>query len=165
MKRPGLVRTPERVADMFAEILSGPAEDAHRVLTSIAGEGHREMVLVKGISFHSMCEHHLLPFFGSVHVAYIPMGGRVTGLSKVVRAVDIISSRLQLQERLTTEIADTIADALRPRGVLVVVEAEHLCMSMRGVRKPGCITVTSAVRGIFKTNELTRAEAMDLLRK
>ena len=123
------------------------------------------MVLLKDMPFYSICEHHLLPFFGSVHVAYIPGGQRVVGLSKIARAVDIMSRRLQLQERLTTGIADTICDAMRPRGVLVVVEAQHLCISMRGVRKCGQVIVTSAVRGVFKTSNRTRSEAMDLIRK
>jgi GTP cyclohydrolase I len=120
---------------------------------------------LKGIPLYSVCEHHLLPFIGKAHVAYIPRGGRVTGLSKLARVVDVLSRRLQVQERLTTAVADTIMRKLKPLGVLVVIECEHLCMSMRGVRKPGVTTVTSAVRGVFKTNEKTRAEALSLIRE
>jgi GTP cyclohydrolase I len=126
--------------------------------------GHDEMVLVKDISFSSTCEHHLLPFLGHAHVAYIPREGRITGLSKLVRTVEVYARRLQLQERLTTQVADTIVEVLKPQGVLVIIEAEHLCMSIRGIQKPGTLTVTSAVRGIFKTDIRTREEALQLIR-
>ena len=163
--RPGLEATPDRVASMYEELFSGLSREPGEELKKVLGEDHREMVLIKNIPLFSVCEHHLLPFFGKAHVAYIPRNKRVTGLSKLVRVVDILSRRPQLQERLPTQIAETIARVLQPRGVLVVVEAEHMCITARGVRKPGAITVTSAVRGIFRTNESTRAEAMALIRK
>ena len=162
--RDGLLRTPARVAEMYAEVLSGLHEDpaAHLMVTFEAN--HDEMVMVKDIPIYSLCEHHLVPFHGHAHVAYIPgKDGRITGLSKLARLVDGFARRPQVQERLTTQVADALVDALEPRGVLVVIEAEHLCMGMRGVRKPGSITVTSAVRGIFKENAATRAEAMGLI--
>ncbi len=162
--RPGLVTTPDRVASMYEEFFGGLSKDPAKELSKVIGEDHREMVLIKNIPLFSICEHHLLPFFGKAHVAYIPSGKRVTGLSKLVRVVDILSKRPQLQERLTTQIAETIAKVLRPRGVLVVVEAEHMCITARGVLKPGSVTVTSAVRGSFRTSESTRAEAMALIR-
>jgi GTP cyclohydrolase I len=162
--REGLVATPERVANMYAEIFSGLREDPGRHLNVTFEEGHDEMVMVKDITLYSVCEHHLIPWIGVAHVAYIPNNdGRITGLSKLARLVDGYSHRPQVQERLTTQIADTVERVLEPRGVLVVVEAEHLCMSMRGVRKPGSTTVTSAVRGLFRVNEATRAEAMSLI--
>jgi GTP cyclohydrolase I len=163
-ERKDLLDTPERVADMYEEIFSGLNKDPRKELEVILGERHNEIVLLKGIPLYSVCEHHLLPFIGRVHVAYIPKGGRVTGLSKLARVVEILSKRLQVQERLTTQIADIIMEKLNPLGVLVVVEADHLCMSMRGVRKPGTITVTSAVRGIFKENAKTRQEALSLIK-
>ena len=163
-KREDLVETPKRVAEMYEEIFSGIKQDPKKELEVILGEKHNEIVLLKGIPLYSVCEHHLLPFVGKAHVAYIPKGGRVTGLSKVARVVDILSKRPQVQERLTTQIADIIMDKLKPLGVLVVMEAEHLCMSMRGVKKPGTVTVTSAVRGIFKENAVTRQEALSLIR-
>ncbi|PLS76716.1 MAG: GTP cyclohydrolase I FolE [Actinobacteria bacterium] len=159
--REGLQRTPERVAAMYAEILGGMHEDADAALDVTFDQGHDEMILVKDIPVHSICEHHMVPFLGKAHVAYVPNDtGRITGLSKLARLVDVYARRLQVQENLTTEIADTLERALQPRGVLVVVEAEHLCMSMRGVRKPGATTVTSAVRGLFREDARTRAEAM-----
>jgi GTP cyclohydrolase I len=159
--REGLQRTPERVAAMYAEILGGMHEDADAALDVTFDQGHDEMILVKDIPVHSICEHHMVPFVGKAHVAYVPNDtGRITGLSKLARLVDVYARRLQVQENLTTEIADTLERALQPRGVLVVVEAEHLCMSMRGVRKPGATTVTSAVRGLFREDARTRAEAM-----
>ncbi|MEW6472676.1 MAG: GTP cyclohydrolase I FolE [Actinomycetota bacterium] len=159
--RDGLVRTPGRVADMFTEIFSGIDEDPAAHLTVRFDADHDEMVMVRDIPLYSTCEHHLVPFVGKAHVAYIPGDdGRITGLSKLARLVDSFARRPQVQERLTTQIADTIDAVLNPKGVLVVIEAEHLCMSMRGVRKPGTLTVTSAVRGLFKTNAATRAEAM-----
>ncbi|NOX97299.1 MAG: GTP cyclohydrolase I FolE [Nitrospirae bacterium] len=162
-ERPGLKKTPARVAAMYEEIFAGLGKNPEKVLQVFVGEGHDEIVLVKDIPLYSICEHHLLPFFGKAHVAYIPRGKRVTGLSKLSRVVGILSRRPQLQERLTTSIAETLMKGLRPQGVLVVVEAEHLCMSMRGVKNPGALTITSAVRGIFKENEKTRAETLTLI--
>lgn len=161
--REDLTETPKRVADMYEEIFSGIHQDPEKELEVILGEKHNEIVLLKGIPLHSVCEHHLLPFIGKAHVAYIPKSGRVTGLSKLARVVEIYSKRLQVQERLTTQIADIIMRKLKPLGVLVVIEAEHLCMSMRGVKKPGTVTVTSAVRGVFKENAKTRQEALSLI--
>jgi len=163
-KRPDLRETPERVAAMYEEILSGIKKDPGKELEVLLSEGHDEVVLLKGIPLYSLCEHHLLPFTGKAHVAYIPQGNRVTGLSKLARVVDILSKRLQVQERLTTQVADVIMKKLRPKGVMVVIEAEHLCMTMRGVKKPGTVTVTSAVRGIFRTNSKTRAETLALIK-
>lgn len=162
--REGLRRTPERVADMYAEIFAGIGVDAAEVMDVVFDERHDEMILVKDIPLYSQCEHHLLPWIGQAHVAYIPnKEGEITGLSKLARVVDLLSKRPQVQERLTTEIADAIEKALEPRGVLVVIEAEHLCMTMRGIKKPGAKTVTSAIRGIFRDNEASRAEAMGLI--
>jgi len=159
--REGLARTPERVADMYAEIFQGLAQRAEDHLTVTFEADHDEMVMVKHIPLYSVCEHHLAPFLGRASVAYIPnANGRITGLSKIVRLVDAFARRPQVQERLTSQIADSIDASLQPRGVLVVIEAEHLCMSMRGVQKPGTTTVTSAVRGLFRANPATRAEAM-----
>src|ERR671918_768016 len=162
--RDGLKRTPERVAAMYAELFDGLHKDPIDELDVIFDADHDEMIMVRDIPLASFCEHHLIPFFGQAHVAYIPNeSGQITGLSKLVRAVEVLARRPQVQERLTTQIADAIEKALDPRGVLVVIEAEHLCMSMRGVRKPGSQTVTSAVRGMFRRNEATRAEAMGLI--
>lgn len=163
-QRPGLKQTPERVSSMFAEILGGINEDPSQHLKVIQGEKHDEMVLIKNIPLYSMCEHHLLPFGGVAHVAYIPKGGRIVGLSKIARVVEILSRRLQVQERLTKEIADLINDTLHPLGVMVVIEAEHMCMSMRGAKKPRSLTLTSAVRGSFRTHSATRSEAMTLIK-
>jgi GTP cyclohydrolase I len=163
--RPGLKGTPGRVAKMYKEIFCGLREDPRKHLEKIFMEDHKEMVLVKDIPMYSICEHHLLPFFGMAHVAYIPREGRVTGLSKLARVVEGYSKRPQLQERLTTQIADAIVSELNPQGVLVVVEAEHMCMTLRGVRKPGSKTVTSAVRGLFERSEATRAEALALIKE
>jgi GTP cyclohydrolase I len=163
-KRAGVLETPKRVALMFSEILGGKQADAVKQLKPIDGEKHDEMVLIKNIPLYSMCEHHLLPFAGTAHVAYIPKGGRIVGLSKITRVVDILSRRLQVQERLTKQIADLFDEHLKPLGVMVVIEAEHMCMSMRGTNKPKSITVTSAVRGSFRTSSATRAEAMTLIR-
>lgn len=161
--REGLLETPRRVAEMYADVFAGLKEDPISIITTMPAETHQEMVLLKGISFFSMCEHHLLPFFGKAHVAYIPSkGGLITGLSKLTRLVQIVARRPQLQERMTTTIADAMEEALKPRGVLVLVEADHLCMAMRGIRMPAK-TVTSAVRGIFRTNAATRAEALGLI--
>lgn len=162
--RDGVRRTPERVADMYAELFSGLHRDPADELDVMFEAGHDEMIMVRDIPLASMCEHHLIPFVGKAHVAYIPNErGCITGLSKLARCVDTASRKPQVQERLTTEVADAIEKALDPRGVLVVIEAEHLCMSMRGVRKPGSETVTSAVRGLFRSNDATRAEAMNLI--
>jgi GTP cyclohydrolase I len=163
-KRKDLLETPERVADMYEEILAGMPQDPEKELEVLLDHKHEEIVLLKGIPLYSMCEHHLLPFIGKAHVAYIPKGGRVTGLSKIARVVEILSKRLQVQERLTTQVADILMKKLKPLGVMVVIEAEHLCMSMRGVKKPGISTVTSAVRGIFKENEKTRSETLALMK-
>jgi GTP cyclohydrolase I len=163
-ERDGLQRTPRRVAAMYAEIFSGLHEDPARHLTVTFNADHDEMVMVRDIALYSMCEHHLLPFVGKAHVAYIPgTDGRITGLSKIARLVEAFAHRPQVQERLTTQIADALCETLHPDGALVMIEAEHLCMSMRGIRKPGALTVTSAVRGLFKTNASTRAEAMSLI--
>ncbi|MFH1622775.1 MAG: GTP cyclohydrolase I FolE [Candidatus Omnitrophota bacterium] len=163
-KRKDLQATPERVADMYEEIFSGIKQDAKAELEVVLEQKHNEIVLLKGIPLYSVCEHHLLPFIGRAHVAYIPKGGRVTGLSKISRVVDVLSKRPQVQERLTTEIAEVVMSKLKPLGVMVVLEAEHLCMSMRGVKKPGTLTITSAVRGIFKENQKTRSETLSLIR-
>ena len=164
--RDGLVRTPERVADMYAEIFAGIGVEPEEQLSVLFEAGHDEMVMVRDIPLASICEHHLIPFIGRAHVAYIPNdSGQITGLSKLARLVDVVSKRPQVQERLTVQIADAIERSLEPRGVLVVVEAEHLCMSMRGVKKPGSETVTSAVRGMFRSNDATRAEAMGLINR
>jgi GTP cyclohydrolase I len=161
--REGLVKTPERVANMYAEIFSGINEDPRELMTTYFNMDHDEMVIVKDIPFYSMCEHHFLPFFGRANVAYIPKNGKITGLSKLARVVECISRRPQLQERLTTEIADVLMEALEPEGVAVVVSAEHMCMSMRGVSKPGAVTVTSAMRGIFRRDARTRGEVLALI--
>jgi GTP cyclohydrolase I len=163
--REGLRDTPGRVADMYAEIFAGIDADAGEHVKVTFSEHHQEMVLVRDIPLYSVCEHHLLPFIGRAHVAYIPgKDGRICGLSKLARVVDVFARRPQVQERMTSQIADTIVEALEPHGVMVVIEAEHLCMSMRGVQKPGAITATSAVRGIFQRNAATRAEALSLIK-
>jgi GTP cyclohydrolase I len=162
--REGLVDTPRRVAEMYEDIISPQPQDLSSIVVAIGSDTHQEMVLVRDITFHSLCEHHLTPFFGVAHVAYIPSKhGKITGLSKVVRLVRAASACLQLQERLTTTIADTLVEALEPQGVLVLIKAEHLCISMRGVRAPGSRVVTSAVRGIFRTSAATRAEVLALI--
>lgn len=165
LKRKDIIDTPRRVAEMYEEILAGSKLNPEKELEVVFEKEHDEIVLLKGIPLYSICEHHLLPFIGKAHVAYIPKGNRITGLSKLVRVVEILSRRLQVQEHLTTEIVDIIMKKLQPKGAMVIIEAEHLCMSMRGVKKPGIITVTSAVRGIFRTNEKTRAETLALIRK
>lgn len=161
--RPDLSRTPERVAKMYEEIFAGAFTDVDEVLQVLLSEQHDEIVLVKDIPVYSMCEHHMLPFYGKAHVAYIPKDNRITGLSKLARIVDVLARRLQVQERLTASIANIVMKKLKPYGVIVVMEAEHLCMIMRGVKKPGSYTITSAVRGVFKKNEKTRAEALSLI--
>ncbi len=159
--RDGLERTPARVASMYEELFGDAEESPDRFLTVTFAAEHDEMVMVRDIAFVSLCEHHIVPFLGKAHVAYIPSeDGRITGLSKLARVVDAYARRLQVQERMTSQIADSIERVLRPRGVLVVIEAEHLCMSMRGIRKPGSLTVTSAVRGLFRRDPRTRAEGM-----
>lgn len=163
-KRRDIKDTPKRVAEMYEEILSGVNLNPEKELEVVFEKDHDEIILLKNIPLYSVCEHHLLPFIGKAHVAYIPKANRVTGLSKLARVVDIMSRRLQVQERLTTDIAEVIMKKLKPKGVLVIIEAEHLCISMRGVRKPGILTITSAVRGIFRRNEKTRYEAMALIR-
>ena len=162
-EREGLKETPDRVARMYEEILSGYREDAQSLLKVLKGENFDEIVLIKNIPFYSLCEHHLLPFHGKAHVGYIPQDNRITGISKLVRVVEVFSKRLQLQERLTTQIAEAIEKSIRPKGVIVIIEAEHLCMTMRGVKKPGSKVKTSVVRGIFRENEKTRLEALNLI--
>ena len=163
-QRDGLRDTPARVARAYAEMFAGIRQEPKDVLSTVFEAGHDEMVLVKDIELYSTCEHHLVPFHGVAHVGYIPNeSGQITGLSKLARVVDLYAKRPQVQERLTSQVADAMVDVLQPRGVIVVVEAEHLCMSMRGIRKPGSRTVTSAVRGIFREREATRAEAMSLI--
>ena len=164
LDRDGLGDTPARVARMYEEITTGLREDASQALEIVFEEGHDEMVMVRDIPMYSLCEHHLLPFIGRAHVAYIPnRRGQITGLSKLARLVDGLAKRPQVQERLTSQVADALVERLEPQGALVVIEAEHLCMSMRGVRKPGAVTVTSAVRGVFRHSMPTRLEAMNLI--
>jgi GTP cyclohydrolase IA len=161
-ERGGLRETPARVARMYEEIFGGVGRDASELVTVVEGADHDEMIMVRDIPLYSVCEHHLLPWVGKAHVAYIPnKAQQITGLSKIARVVDLLSKRPQVQERLTTEIADAIDRALTPRGVFVVIEAEHLCMTMRGIKKPGSRTVTSTVRGLFRSDARTRQEAMD----
>ncbi len=163
-EREGLVDTPRRVADMYAELFMGLGKNPKEELTVDFEVGHREMIIVRDIPFYSMCEHHLLPFYGTAHVGYIPdVQGRVVGLSKLARVVEIIASRPQVQERMTTEIANAIMDGLKPSGVAVVVQAEHLCMIMRGVKKPGSNIITSAIRGAFHRSSASRAEFFSLI--
>jgi GTP cyclohydrolase I len=161
-EREGLVDTPKRIADMYAEIFDGAFKDPKEELQIGFEEGHHEMVIFKDIPFYSMCEHHFLPFYGIVHIGYIP-SGRVVGASKMGRVVEILAKRPQLQERLTSLIADTIVDVLQPQGVAVVMQAEHLCMTMRGIKKPGSNIVTSATRGLFRKRAATRAEFLSLV--
>ena len=162
--REGLIDTPKRVAKMYEEVFSGMHQDPKEYFKTVFGEDHEELVLVKDIPFYSMCEHHLVPFFGKAHIAYIPRNGRVTGLSKLARAVEAVAKRPQLQERITSNIADSIMETLEPHGVMVVIEAEHMCMTMRGVKKPGSKTVTSAVRGTFLQDSASRAEVLSLIK-
>jgi len=160
--RDGLLETPARVARMYKEMFAGLHLDPGRHLHKLFEETYDELVLVRDISFNSMCEHHLLPFLGKAHVGYIPRG-KVVGLSKLARIVEEVSRRPQVQERMTETIANLLQDELDPKGVIVVLEAEHSCMSIRGIRKPGSVTITSAVKGLFRKNELSRAEAMSLI--
>jgi GTP cyclohydrolase I len=161
--REGLRDTPERVADMYAELTAGMREDPRQHVVPLSGNKHDEMVIVKDISIASLCEHHLAPFVGKCHIAYIPKHGNILGVSKLARLAETFARRLQLQERLTSEIANTLFELLDPLGVMVVIEAEHTCMTLRGVKKPGAITVTSAVLGGFRKDPRTRAEAMSLI--
>ena len=162
--REGLKETPRRVAEMYAEVFAGIDQDPREELKVGFEESHREMVIVRDIPFHSMCEHHLLPFYGAAHVGYIPNeNGRVVGASKLARVVEIVAKRPQLQERMTSAIADAIMDAIKPDGVAVVIQAEHLCMIMRGIKKPGSALVTSALRGVFRSRTDTRNEFFCLL--
>ncbi len=163
-EREGLVGTPQRIAEMYTELFCGLDKDAKQELATGFEEGHREMVVVKDIPFYSMCEHHLLPFYGLAHIGYIPnASGRVVGASKLARVVEIFAKRPQIQERMTTQIAETIVEALQPDGVAVVIQAEHLCMTMRGIKKPGSNIVTSATRGLFRRKAATRAEFLSLV--
>ncbi len=161
--REGLRDTPKRVARFYQEAFAGLRDDPNQYLAVQFSENHKEMVIVKDIPIYSMCEHHLLPFVGQAHIAYIPCNGKITGLSKLARVAEAYARRPQLQERLTSQIADTIESILQTKGVLVVIEAEHMCMTIRGIKKPGSKTVTSSVRGIFQKNPATRAEAFSLI--
>src|ERR1051325_4770173 len=163
-ERAGLQRTPRRVAEMCAELTAGMREDPHEHVIALPGDKHDEMVIVKDIHFASLCEHHLAPFVGKCHIAYIPKNGRIIGLSKLARLAETFARRLQVQERLTQQIARTLFERLAPVGVMVVIEAEHTCMTLRGVKKPGAITITSAVLGGFRKDSRTRAEAMSLIK-
>ena len=164
-ERAGIKDTPGRVARMYCEIFSGLETPTEELLKIIEGESHDEMVLLKDIPFYSVCEHHLIPFFGKAHVAYIPAGGKIVGLSELVKSVEVLAKRPQVQERLTTQLADLIMLRLKPKGAMVIIDAEHLCISMRGVKKPGARTVTSAVRGIFRSKQSTREELLELIKK
>jgi len=163
--REGLLDTPKRVAKMYEEVFSGIHDEPSKYLSTVFGEEHEELVLVKDIGFYSMCEHHLVPFFGKAHVGYIPRGGKVTGLSKLARTVEAVAKRPQLQERITKDVAEALVENLDPHGVIVVIEAEHMCMTMRGVKKPGAKTVTSAVRGVFAEDAAARAEVLALIKE
>lgn len=163
--RQGLKETPARVARMYEEIFSGVREDPLKIVKVFNTPEYDQMVIVKDIPLYSVCEHHLVPFLGKAHVAYIPDNGRITGLSKIARLVQCFSRQLQVQERLTSQIASAVMESLQPKGVLVMIEAEHLCMSMRGAKASGALTVTSNVRGIFRRNRATRQEALDLIKK
>jgi GTP cyclohydrolase I len=163
--RPGLRSTPQRVAEMYAEIFSGISMDTEKLLKPMAGESHDEMVMIRDIPFYSVCEHHLLPFFGKAHIAYIPGAGKIVGISALAKALEVFAKRPQVQERLTAQFIDLIVSRLKPKGAMVVIDAEHLCMSMRGVKKPGSRVVTSAVRGTFLTKESTRMDLIFLLKQ
>jgi GTP cyclohydrolase I len=162
--REGLLDTPKRVARMYEEVFLGLNTDPREYFSVVFGEDHEELVLVKDIPFYSVCEHHLVPFFGVAHIAYLPKGGRVTGLSKLARALEAVARRPQLQERITATVVDSIMETLEPHGAMVVVEAEHMCMTMRGVKKPGAKTVTSAVRGKFAEDVQARNEVLNFIR-
>ena len=163
-EREGLLDTPKRVAKMYAEMFSGINEDPKDQFTAVFSEVHDEVVLVKDIPFYSMCEHHLVPFYGKAHVAYLPSGDKVTGLSKLARAVEVAARRPQLQERLTDQVATALEEALNPRGVFVMVEAEHMCMTMRGIKKPGSKTITTVAKGLYKEDREERKEILSLMR-
>lgn len=163
-EREGLLDTPKRVAKMYAEMFSGLNEDPKDQFTAVFSEVHDEVVLVKDIPFYSMCEHHLVPFYGKAHVAYLPRGDKVTGLSKLARAVEVAARRPQLQERLTDQVATALEEALNPRGVFVMVEAEHMCMTMRGIKKPGSKTITTVAKGLYKEDREERKEILSLMR-
>jgi len=164
LKRAGIKDTPERVAKMYEEIFAGLQSPPDELLKTIEGETHDEMILIKDIPFYSVCEHHLLPFIGKAHIAYIPAGD-IVGLSELARALEHLAKRPQVQERLTSQLADMIMQKLKPKGAMVIIDADHLCMSMRGIKKPGSRTVTSAVRGTFRTKASTREEMLELIKK
>lgn len=163
--REGLLDTPKRVAKMYGEMFLGLGKDPKEEFTAVFKEQHEDVVIVKDISFYSICEHHLVPFYGKAHIAYLPSDGRVTGLSKLARAVEVASKRPQLQERLTSQIADALVEALNPKGTLVMVEAEHMCMTMRGIKKPGSKTITTTARGLYKESRAERQEVISLMTK
>ncbi|MBJ7987113.1 GTP cyclohydrolase I FolE [Bacillus cereus] len=165
INREGILETPKRVAKMYKEVFQGLGQNPSEHLLKIFNENHEELVLVKEIPFYSMCEHHLVPFFGRAHIGYIPNNGKVTGLSKLARALETICKRPQLQERITNELANVIFKTLEPKGVIVVIEAEHMCMTMRGVKKPGSMTITSSYKGIFKDNSTLRSETLNLIER
>lgn len=163
-EREGLLETPKRVAKMYAEVFAGMDDDPRMYFETVFHEQHEEVVLVKDIPFYSMCEHHLVPFFGVAHIAYIPRDGVVAGLSKLARAVESTAKRPQLQERITTTVADVMMDMLKPLGVYVIIEAEHMCMTMRGIKKPGAKTITTAARGIYEHDDVKRSEILSLVK-
>lgn len=163
VNREGLQDTPKRVSKMYAEMFSGLQQDPREYFSTVFHEDHEEFVLVKDISFHSMCEHHLVPFYGKAHIAYIPKDGKVAGLSKLGRCVETVARRPQLQERITSTVADTIMEMLEPKGVYVVIEAEHMCMTMRGLKKPGAKTVTSVARGVYEEDNVKRQEIISFI--
>ncbi|MBI4843756.1 MAG: GTP cyclohydrolase I FolE [Nitrospirae bacterium] len=164
-ERPGLKETPRRISTLYEEIFAGLSTPNEEILKPIEGESHDELVLLKDIPFYSVCEHHLLPFIGKAHVAYIPSGGKIVGLSELAKAVELFAKRPTVQERLTTQLANLIMERLKPKGAMVIIDAEHLCLSMRGVKKSGAKTVTSAVRGIFRTKDSTRLELLELIKQ
>lgn len=163
--REGLKDTPKRVAKMYIEMFSGLNQYPKEQFTAVFSENHEEVVIVKDIPFYSMCEHHLVPFYGKAHIAYLPNDGRVTGLSKLARAVEVASKRPQLQERLTAQVAQALEDALAPKGIFVMIEAEHMCMTMRGIKKPGSKTITTVARGLYKDDRYERQEILSLIQK
>jgi len=165
VERPGIKDTPKRVAEFYGEVFAGLHTPTEGILVPITGESHDEMVLIKDIPFYSICEHHLTPFYGKAHIAYVPSEGKIVGLSKLASALEVFAKRPQVQERLTAQLADLIMDSLKPKGAMVVIDCEHLCMSMRGVKKPGSRTVTSAVRGIFRSRAGTRQEMLELIKE